>query len=283
MPIQPVVGAGQEAQLGFKSLQLSPQRERILLLGQPSAGKTTCALTASTKFDPAKRGDGVVIDDICVITADSAALSFARALGYEFAYWLDLSEHLGKTVTEFGKVAKQMFEMANKLAKAGKIHTVIFDNISTVDAYWGGELARNFEGWALGERLNMEHKTLMLERVLPTVCNVILIAHTKVMSKADDEKRATLGLEREDRLVMDVSAWNGPKMYRAQTTIRLPVKRISGKGVKEDTYSLYPRGVDGIEAGCRHPALLAHEKLPASMQAVFQIIKEGAGAVVSRA
>ena len=268
--------AKQELKLAPKSLQKSPQRDRFLLLGQPTDGKTTCALTASAKFDPLKRGDGVLIDDIVVITTDSAALSYARALGYEFSYWLDLSEFMNQSVQEFNKLTESAFIMAQGWAKEGLVHTAIFDNISTVDGFWRGELAKNFEGWPLQDQMDLQHKRLMLERILPLVCNVILIGHTKTVGKMDDDKRESLGLEKEHKLVMDVSSWNAPKLYRAQTTQRIPVKKIPGATVDKDQYNLYPRGVDGIEYGGRYPQLSAHAKLPASMQAVFKLIKEAA-------
>jgi hypothetical protein len=283
MPIQPV-GAKQEPELVvFKSLQKSPQRERILLLGAPTDGKTTCALTASPKFDPTKRGDGVVIDDICPITVDSAALNYARALGYEFAYWLDLSEHLNKSISEFNKITEKFLATANKLVLEGKTHTTIFDNFSTVDGFWRGELAKNFEGWPLQDKMDLEHKRLLLERIMPTAGNMILIAHTKTVGKMDEDKRESLGIEAGTKLVMDISSWNAPKMYRAQTSQRIPIKKIQGRTMAQDQYNLYPRGVDGIEYGGRYPQLSAHDKLPANMQVVFQLIKESAGAVVARA
>jgi hypothetical protein len=277
MPIQPA-GPRQEAELGFKSLQKSPQRERLLILGAPTDGKTTCCLTASAKFDPNKRGDGVVIDDICVITADSTALNYARALGYEFAYWLDLSEHLSKPVSEFNKVTEKMLSMAGKLVSEGKTHTTIFDNISTVDGFWRGELAKNFEGWPLQDKMDLEHKRLMLERILPTPGNMLLIAHTKTVGKMDEDKRESLGIDQGTKLVMDISSWNAPKLYRAQTSQRIPIKKIPGRTIADDKYYLYPRGIDGIEYGGRHPQLSAHDKLPADMKVVFQLIKETAKA-----
>lgn len=275
MAVVGAIAAKQEVELTFKSLQKSPQRERILLLGAPTAGKTTCALTASAKFDPNKSGEGVLIDDIVVITADSAALGFARALKYEFAYWLDLSEHFSKPVPEFAKITAKMFNMANALAQAGKIHTVIFDNISTVDAHWAGALAKNFEGWALSEKLNQEHRNLMLDYALPLVCNLILIAHTKTINNGlTEEKRLTLGLEVGEKAVMDVSAYNAPKLYRAQTSARIPVKKITGKTVKDDQYNIYPRGVDGIESGSRYPQLEAVDKMKPDMKAVYALINQ---------
>lgn len=276
----PIAGTAprQELELTFKSLQKSPQRERIMLIGAPTDGKTTCALTSSAKFDPLKRGDGVIVDDICPITVDSAALNYARALGYEFAYWLDLSEHLNKPLAEFNKITEKYLGMANKLVLDGKVHTTIFDNISTVDGFWRGELAKNFEGWPLQDKMDLEHKRLLLERIMPTAGNMILIAHAKTVGKMDDDKRESLGIEQGTKLVMDISSWNAPKMYRAQTSQRIPIKKIPGKTFALDAYNLYPRGVDGIEYGGRYPQLSSHDKLPADMQNVFRLIKETARA-----
>ena len=270
------VGAKQEPELVFKSLQKTQQRERILVLGQPEHGKTSFGLTMSKKFKPNQSGKGVLIDDIAVVTVDAAALNYARVLGYEFAYWLDLSEHLNKTVPEFNKVTEKFFAAVNQLAKEEKIHSVLFDNISTLDGFWRGELAKNFEGWPLQDKMDLEHRRFLLERVLPLSCNVILLAHCKTVGKMDDEKRTTLGLDKDERLVMAVSSWNAPQLYRAQTTMRLPIKRVSGKTVAEDKYDVYPRGVDGIESGSRYPQLLAHDKLPADMQVVFSLMNETA-------
>lgn len=264
----------QTPKLGFKSLQQSLSRDCILLLGQPKHGKTTCALTASTKYDPTKRGDGVVVDDIGIITCDATALAFQKATGYEFKYWLDMSDFLDAPLGEFNKLLASGCAEMKKLAGAGKIHTLVVDPISTIDGLWRGELAKNYEGWPLQDKMDGEHKRLLLEKIMSVPCNLILTMHTKTVGKMDDDKRATLGLDKEDRLVMDISSWNAPKMYRAQSSLILPVKKTWGKTFKDDAYAIYPRGVDGIESGGRYPEILAQDKLPANMASLFAMIKE---------
>lgn len=257
-----------------KSLQKSASRDCIIVIGRPKDGKTTCVLTASEKFDPTKRGDGVVIDDIGIITADATALAYAKVLGYEFKYWFDLADHLDQSLGQVDKILDHMLARAKTWAKEGRIHTFIFDPVSTLDYFWKGELSKSYEKWALMDQLDLKHKRFLLEKIMPIPCNTILTMHTKTLGKIEDQdKLKSLGLDADDRVVMDLSSWNGPKMYRTQCSLTLPMKKTPGKTYQEDSYALYPRGIDGMESGGRYPQILALNKMPANMRDVFKLIK----------
>jgi hypothetical protein len=280
MPIQTLGGAAQQAPqlgVGFKSLQQSQQRDCVTIIGKPKDGKTTCLLTASPKYDPSKRGDGVLVDDIGLITFDATALAYARATGYEFKYWIDMADFLHLPLGEFDKVLDSALGQMRQLAADKVIHTLGIDPVSTLDYYWKGELSKNYEKWPLMDQIDLKHKRFLLEKVMPIPCNTILTMHTKTLGGSmDAEKKASLGLDQEDRVVMDLSSWNGPKMYRTQSSLTLPLKKTWGTTYQQDKYALYPRGVDGMESGGRYPQILQLAEVPADMKRIFELIKQSA-------
>lgn len=261
------------SQLSFKSLQKSPSRECILILAKGKEGKTTCALTASEKF--AIDGKPGLIDDIGIITFDATGLAYAKAMGYEFSYWIDMSDYLNKGSAIMDKTLADATKMMYDAAVEGKIHTLIVDPISTLDVFWQAELAKSYENWVLTEQLNLKHKRFLMDQLMPIPCNLVLTMHVKKLNVAsmDTQKKDSVGLDPEDTQVMDIGGFNGPKLYRNQSSQILPLKRLRGKTVAEDKYYLYPRGVDGIEAGGRHKILELQDKLPADMKEVFRLIK----------
>lgn len=258
--------------LSFKSLQQSAQRECIIIHAKPKEGKTTVALTASAKFDLG--GKPGLIDDVGVITFDATGLAYTKALGYEFSYWIDMSDHMDKGLAHLDKALEASIKMMKELAIAKKIHTLIIDPITTLDVFWLAELAKSYEKWQLVEQGNLKHKRFLLDMLMPVPCNLVITAHNKKLGAMEDAaKKDSLGLDAEDTVVLDIGGYNGPKLYRTQASVMLPLSCTRGKTVKEDNYSLYPRGYKGMEAGSRYPELNAIDKMPANLKEVFKIIK----------
>jgi hypothetical protein len=263
----------------FKSLQKSPQRECIIVHAKPKEGKTTLALSASAQFDINNPKPGV-ISDIGIITFDATGLTYARALGYEVAYWTDMSEHMARGVAVFDKMLELALAGYAQLANEGKIHTLIIDPISVLDIYWRGELAKSYEGWPLAEQMNLKHERFLLQQLLPLACNTVLLFHNKQLSATmTNEKKAQYGLDPEDTVVIDMGSYDAPKLYRSQASLILPLYCTRGKTIKDDQYNLYPRGHRGMEAGSRYDQINACDKLPADMKEVFKLIKSANKAV----
>lgn len=261
--------------IGFSSLQASHPSDVIIIHARPKEGKTTCALTASPKFDPTKSGKGVVVDDIAIISFEKTGLSHARSMGYEFKYLLDMSPYMDEKIAVLDKVLESALQQVSAIAQARTVHTVVVDGLTTLDCCWAAELSAQAEGWELGRRLNTKHKSLLMKlTALPA--NVIITMHSKVINKMDADKKATLGLDPEDTVVIDLSAWDGPKFYRAQCSLMLPLQRVPGKTPKDDQYYLYPRGVRGAEAGGRYPQVTALDKVPANVQELYKLIAASA-------
>lgn len=260
----------------FSSLQDSRSTDIIILYGRPKEGKTTCALTASKKFDPTKPGKGVVVDDVIVMTFEKTALAQAKALGYEFKYWLDMSPFVDYKLAEFQSILDSALQTCLEAARINpEINTFVFDGVTTLDCIWAAEIQtqEKKEGWDVGRSLNTKHKHLFTRYLLAMPCHVVLTMHSKVAGKnMDAEKKNTLGIDAEDTVVIDLSAWDGPKFYRAQCSMLLPIKRTAGRTPKEDQYFLYPRGVSGMEAGGRYPSVMALDKVPANLQELYKLI-----------
>jgi hypothetical protein len=259
----------------FKSLQKSDEKLLILLVGKPSAGKTTCSLSMSLKFDPTFKSPQV-LDDIAVLTCEPDALKGPKLLGVEVPYWLDLTDYTtdGKT---FDDALNSSLKMVHELAKAKKIRGVVFDTASTLDKTWKAYLSKQYEKWALVDQLLIRHRRLIVEQLLPMSVPVIMNMHLRKVGEMDNSKRESLGLDMDDQLIMDISGWDAPGLYRALASYILPIKKTEVKG-KPDEFHLYPRGVGGIENKGRYGIDGPPDKMAANMNQFLNIIKSAQAA-----
>lgn len=258
----------------FKSLQMAPSKTCLALVGTMKHGKTTCALSVSEKFDPSF-SKPQVLDDIGVITTEADAMQGAKLMGVEVAYWQDLTDYTNKGQKVFDSALDSAMATQFELAAQGKIKALIVDTVSTLDKTWKSYLTKQYEKWGLIDALLVKHREFLVTKLLSFPVPTIILMHTrKVSTEMDPIKREAQGLDTEDRLVMDISGWDAPSLYRAQCSYIVPIKKTEQKG-KPDEFFLYPRGVSGIEAGGRYGLDGAPDKLPANLRLFFEVVKAG--------
>jgi hypothetical protein len=259
-------GAG--LKVGFKKFVPSSS-SMIILIGRQTAGKTTTALTLSPKFD-VNGPPGQVIDDIFVITNEKGALDCAGHCVSEVTYWVDLTDYTD-SAKEYMAAEDAAFKMAKELAVEGKIRGIVYDNISTRDKLLDGFKSATMEGWALINWLMHVHGQFIFKTVHSMPVPVILTAHTQPVKKAVlPADRQTVGLEVEDREIINMTGNQAAGLFRAQASLVLPVLKTTKGGKTE--YAIYPRGIDGIEAKCRIKNVDV-EKIEPNMQKVFKMIQ----------
>jgi hypothetical protein len=258
--------------LAFRTLQESPSTPIFVLVGPPKHGKTQAILSASPKYDikaPA------MIDDVALISFDNGALDGPKSMGFDLKYWLDLSGYTDCGEVQFNKMLDEALAMIKQLAVEKKIVAVGIDPISTLDKIWKAYLTKTYEKWALLDQLLVKHRRFVMEKLIAIPVPKILTFHTKTVGQMDETKRQALGIEAGDVQTIDVSGWEAPGLYRAQNSLFIPIKKTEGKGGKPDEFFLYPKGVNGIEAGGRYPILNTFDKLPANLAEVFRLIRSG--------
>src|SRR5574343_1886825 len=229
----------------FKSLQEAKPKTCIGLLGRPKDGKTTCALTLSPSFTG--RFEAQTLDDIAIVTCEPDAMRGAQAMGIEVPYWLDLTDFTDQGQKVFDDALADALKKVKEIATGGKVKGFIFDSISTLDKTWKAYLSKRYEKWGLIDAILTKHRNFMVERIIPMPVPTVLVFHTKVVSaQMDATKKDSLGIDADDKQVMDVGGWDAPSLYRAQCSFVLPMKKTEGKGGKADEYNLYPKGIAGI-------------------------------------
>ena len=259
----------------FKTLQGSVDKTCIALLGKMKDGKTTCGLSLSEKFDSEFKGPQM-LDDIGVITTEPDAMQGPKLMGVDVKYWLDLTDYTDKGQKVFEDSLADALKTMQTLALEGKIKGLLFDSVSTLDKTWKAYLSKQYEKWGLIDAILVKHRSFLVERILPLPVPSVLTFHTRTVSAAlDAAKKESLGLDTGDIQLIDVTGWDAPSLYRGQCSYILPIKKTEVKGKPAD-YSLYPNGVNGIEAGGRYGLAGAPEKLPANLRNFLSVIKKSA-------
>lgn len=255
----------------FKSLQADKSKACIALLGPSGHGKTTTALTLSEKFTG--KLEPQVLDDIVVVTFEPDAMRAPKTMGIEVPYWLDLTDYTDQGQKVFDDALTDALKKVKEMASSGKIRGVVFDSASTLDKTWKAYLSKQYEKWSLIDAILIKHRNFLVEKVIPLPVPTVLVMHTKTVSKEmDATKKESLGIDADDKQVMDIGGWDAPGLYRALCSFIIPVKKTEGKGGKADEVALYPNGISGIESKCRHFPKLP-DRMPANLQELFKAIK----------
>ena len=260
-----------ELKLMPKSLR-DAEKTAVVLLSPTKEGKTMAALTLSQQLDPtwAKPQS---ISDLGYITFDIDALRGPKLMGLEgIEHWYDMTDYAGEGLKVIDDALNAVAAKMVELAKEKKIVGVVWDTMTMLDENWKSYLVKSYEGWKLADQLNARHRNFLMEKVMKIPVPQIFLMHTKRLSvDMDAARRESLGIDDGTRSVMGLSAWDGPKLYRAQCSYIIPVKKVAVKG-KPDEFLFYPRGVDGIEAGGRYGHGGAPDKMPANLRAFFGIV-----------
>lgn len=260
-----------ELKLVPKSLKDS-EKSGIVLVAPSKEGKTVAALTLSQQLDPTW-SKPQSISDLGYVTFDVDALRGPKLMGLEgIEHWYDMTDYAGEGLKVIDDALNAVAAKMAELAKEKKICGVVWDTMTMLDENWKSYLVKSYEKWALSDQLNAKHRNFLMEKVMKIPCTQVFLMHTKKLSgEMDAAKRESLGIEADTKSVMGLSAWDGPKLYRAQCSYIVPVKKVEQKG-KPDEFFFYPRGVDGIEAGGRYGRSGAPDRLPANLRTFLGIV-----------
>lgn len=253
----------------FKSLKETKSSPLILLVGRQGHGKTTTALTLSEKFDVNGK-PGQVIDDIMVVTNEKGALDCARHCVERLDYWVDLTDYTDQPLALYLKAEAEALAAAKDLAQEGKIKGVVYDNASTRDKILAAYKATEKEGWPLINWLLMVHRDFVMKQILPIPVPVVLTAHTQPIKSATPLEKETHGIDADDREVINMTGIQAAGLYRAQSSLTVPVFKTS-KGGKEE-YKLDLKGKNGQEAKIRFKALADTVEMEPNLNKLLKLI-----------
>lgn len=257
----PAATAPPAFKVNFKSFdaKTTVQSSLILLVGRQGHGKTTTALTLSEKFD-VNGPPGQVIDDILIVTNEKGALDCARHCVSEFKYWFDLTDYTDQPLSTYLKVEAEVLKEAKALVQAGIIKGVVYDNASTRDKILASYKANEKEGWPLINWLLMMHREFVMSQLLPIPCNIALTAHTQPVKSATPIEKETYGIDATDREVINMTGIQAAGLYRAQSSLIVPVFKKEKGG--KDEFFLDLKGKNGQESKIRFKAIVEAEMEP---------------------
>jgi hypothetical protein len=253
--------------LVLKKLSATKENSLIAILGPQGNGKTFCGASASKFYDPTF-SKPVSLSDTLFITSEKGCFDGFGEKGIDVPHWADLTEHAGEK--EFTLALNSSLAIAKEMAAAGVIENVVIDTVSSIDKTWKAHKTKQYEKWGLIDALLVEHRRLVMEQLGPVKARTVLLFHTKKVGEMDATKRESLGLDAGDQLVLDISGWDAPALYRAQCSLIVPIKKTEARG-KPDEFYLYPRGIGGIESKTRFSCV--GDKEPANLLQLFQKIK----------
>lgn len=252
-------------ELKAKSLQKSVAKDWILLLAPAKEGKTTAALTLSPKCDPTF-SKPQTIDDLMVVTFENDALKGPKLMGVELEHWYDLTEFSNQGLKAIDDAIGEVVKLARSLAKEGKIKGVVWDTPTSLDETWKAYLAKSFEKWGLIDQLLIKHRAFLMDKCSGIDCPQVFLMHVKKMSESmDDAKKEQSGIDKSTKLVMGLSGWDAPALYRKQCSYILPLERRTQGG--KDSVWICPGGTKtGIEFGGRYGLQGPPADMPANLK-----------------
>lgn len=240
-----------------QSLKTPLEKQRMFVIGAMNQGKTFCAASLSQYFDPTfeKPAD---LKDMFWFKFDDCAFDGFVEKQLNVPHFDFTSVKGDKDLTQ---ALKEGFEHVRK----NPPFALVLDTLSGLDKQWfASAWAQYGKQYGLYDYVTDKHRRLYLDEIKTLPCHVILLVHSKSKSENAEANPELKGFTQ----VMDLTGQSG-NLYRLHSSFIVPIMRVDNKG-KPPEFSLYPRGIGGIETKCKFSCL--SDKEPANLRAIYNKI-----------
>jgi hypothetical protein len=236
----------------------SGKRQRILLIGRAKDGKTTCIASLSSKFptDFPNHKEDVFLDDGFLVQFDVGGHDSIGGRRMDMPF-VDLSQ-----LTDAVEIEQSFYAAVAALRQRVMDGVTTFagvDSISELCTKLVSSLKlRGLDGWDLwGEVAAIN--TRMFQRIQELPIDLVFTSHlvAKIIDPDDKDskdaqtKKWSMALPGAGDLIVDIPGKTAG-LYRRNCSMIIPVVcNRAGKNTAP-TYTLYPNGSFGIEAGTRY-------------------------------